>query len=243
MITRKIFTSLFLILTILPTAVFAQFTPQTFTPDGTHLGDLQISGQAYNIFQLIFGAGIPADVLNTNDVLQRLLFPFIAVWFIMYGILAELRIFTRTNWVQAVLALLIALISSASGALWYVVAFFFLTGGYLGTIMFGVLLIVGIFLWGAAKLWGWGIRGRHSGGMGMLLRRSREALDYDAQIQRREDELRRLRYAADAGIMDKLVAATEIQKILKEVDDLEKKKREITGDVKKDIERPRAGVA
>lgn len=164
--------------------LFAVYLPAIVL--GQKLGD--IPGTNYNIFNLVFGAELPEDMLTTEKVLQYLLFPFLAIVVIMYGILSELRIFRRHNWINGLIALLIAFMASSTGYLLIFTHWIIGVGGGLaGIIVFTVLLFVGIFLWGGSTIWvRWRKPGRSIGGAFEKFQEEQALL---AEIQEIKDRL------------------------------------------------------
>jgi len=111
---------------------------------------LTVAGTEVDFLKIIFGPNVPEDWYDLYSVMQYLVFPFLSVWMVLYGILEELRIFRRKSGVQALIALLISLTASASGTLLYVVMGTFTVMGWLGILAFFGVFVVG------ASLWAWG---------------------------------------------------------------------------------------
>jgi hypothetical protein len=110
------------------------------------------------ILEFLFGTEFPDEWLTWSGFMQNIIFPFIAVFVVMYGILSELRIFHNAN-VKAVLSLVMAFVGGTV-VLQTMRAFLFANALW-GTVGWGVLLIFGIGAWVVARgaeYYGWGNR-------------------------------------------------------------------------------------
>jgi len=130
------------------------------------LGD--IPGTNLNILKIIFGPDafsvFPQSQPTAYGFLQYLVFPFLSLWMVLYGILEEIRIFRRKTSINAVVAFLMAIISGPTGALVIVVRTSFLYMGAFGFLAFIVLFFFGVVAWAGVRLWSfgapWGKSGR-----------------------------------------------------------------------------------
>jgi len=130
--------------------------------DGTSLPTTEDIMEAIVIF--LFGSEALAQNpswVTYEGFMQNLIFPFIALFTVMYGILTEIRIFHNAN-VKAVLSLVMAFV----GGIWAIPAmhFFLLTNAAWGTVVWGVVLFIGICAWGWSRLaeyWDWGSNTRN----------------------------------------------------------------------------------
>jgi len=91
----------------------------------------------------IFGEDFPSYWLTYSGFAQYVVFPFIAVFLVLYGILSELRIFKQTS-IKVSLSLMMALV----GGLWLlnIMRAFLVVNGFLGVIGFALLMFIGIIL-------------------------------------------------------------------------------------------------
>jgi len=115
-----------------------------------------IPGTDINIIRVIFGREVPDDWLESQNILQFLLFPFIAVWIVMYGILEELAPFRNRPSLHGFLALVIAFMASSTGYLLGAVRYLYGFLGWFGAIGFGVVLMfigIPLYLYGKARGW------------------------------------------------------------------------------------------
>lgn len=142
---KKTYLIVFLItLTLLPTIILAQTEVEWFEPGG--------------VLRIIFGPKIPEEWLHPLNILQFLVFPFILLWLIFFGILTEIRIFRRHSAINGLIALFIALIASYTGALVLFIHWTIVVAGFWGYTVFWVLLMVGIGVWFVMRMRGWGFR-------------------------------------------------------------------------------------
>jgi hypothetical protein len=183
------------------------------------LGD--ISGTDWNIFEIIFGSEVfsvfPDGQISTNNILQYLVFPFLAVWMVMYGIMVEIRIFRRKDSINAVLALLMALIASATGGLVMLTRGMFSLFGNMGMWGFGILMFFGIILWAGTRLLSWGAPWTSK----QMRRTAMEAFNTERAIGQYRDAYND--YMA-AGQYDKA------KEMLTEIQKLEEKRDRLRGD-------------
>jgi len=115
-----------------------------------------IPGTDINFIRVIFGREVPDDWLESQNILQFLLFPFIAVWIVMYGILEELSPFRNRPSLHGFLALVIAFMASSTGYLLGAVRYLYGFLGWFGAIGFGVILLfigIPLYLYGKARGW------------------------------------------------------------------------------------------
>lgn len=109
-----------------------------------------------SIIVFIFGSDFPDEWLTYSGFMQNIIFPFIAVFVVMYGILSELRIFHNAN-VKAVLSLVMAFVGGRY--LLQMMRGFLVANAFWGTLVWGLLLLFGIAAWGfarGAEYYGWG---------------------------------------------------------------------------------------
>jgi len=121
-----------------------------------------IGGTEIDPIKIVFGPDVPEEWYDMYLFMQWLVFPFIGIWMVIYGILEELRIFKRKASVQGLLALVMAFIASSSGGIVYGSRILFQAMGVWGISVFFIVFFVGAFLWGygtigmrykAASLW------------------------------------------------------------------------------------------
>lgn len=111
-----------------------------------------------SVLRIIFGPKIPEEWLFPLNILQFLVFPFILLWLVFFGILSEIRIFRRYPAINGLIALFFALIASYTGALVMFVHWTAMLVGWYGYTAFLILLVAGIFAWFVIRLRGWGFR-------------------------------------------------------------------------------------
>lgn len=137
--------------------------PETFTAcdagtTPTYLGDFLIGGKCYNIFHFVFGTDVDKAWVTSASIIQYLIFPFVAVLMVIYGIFSEIRFFRQT-WINFILGLIVALIVSSQGFLVRMMRAFLLMGGGMGIMFFGVVFIIGIILWFVGRMASFGVSG------------------------------------------------------------------------------------
>ena len=95
------------------------------------------------VFVFVFGEDFPSYWLTYAGFAQYIVFPFIAVFIVLYGILTELRIFKQTS-IKVSLSLIMALV----GGLWLLntMRVFLVVNGFFGVIGFALLMLIGIIL-------------------------------------------------------------------------------------------------
>jgi hypothetical protein len=137
---RKSSFLVFLILfsSLLSQAVFAQWI------------GIGAGGDVQGLANLIMGGNVPSQYLQIPNFFYFIIFPFISIVTIIYGILSEIRIFHSQN-VKVILAVMMSAISLPSGALLWLVVAFFTLGAWAAVIAFGTLFFVGTILWALGK--------------------------------------------------------------------------------------------
>jgi hypothetical protein len=97
------------------------------------------------VLGFIFG-DYPEGWLKTNTFMQIVIFPFIALFAVMYGIMTEIGILRKAKTAKLVFALMFSF-----GAGWpALVAMkgFMIVNSFFATSAFGILLFIGIIFWG-----------------------------------------------------------------------------------------------
>lgn len=97
--------------------------------------------------QMLWGSDFPSEAYTLRGFLQFVIFPFIGLFAIMYGILSEIKVFRTPGGRKA--QILIALMSSFLGG-WYAIGatkYLLQANAILGTVAFGVLFFIGILVW------------------------------------------------------------------------------------------------
>jgi len=170
---NKISTIILMLLLIGPTIVVAANNNGIF-------GNIE---PPIGILELFFGPNIPEEFTeNFYSVLQWLIFPFLSLWVILYGILSEVNIFRRKSHLNYWLALLIALIAGPTGALVYSVRTVFVLYGTLSFWGFAIVLFVGTGLWLYSFRFRWGLSEK-------TFSEAAESWDKREQILERLDQL------------------------------------------------------
>jgi len=101
------------------------------------------------ILRFIFG-DYPAGWLNTNSFMQIVIFPFIAIFAVFYGLLTELKIFKGQRTTKLVIALMFSF-----GGSWFALSSmkgFMIINATLATWGFGIVLFLGIIFWAGARI-------------------------------------------------------------------------------------------
>lgn len=201
--SKKIFVALILVaLLVLPSIVLAQ----------SPWGDA-VDFDAVDLIKIFFGPNIPDEFTESGyNILQWLIFPFLALWVIIFGIMSEIRIFRRGQNTRIVLSFLIAVIAAPTGGLvWMVKTLFALYGGFAFVIFIG-LMFLGTALWGVAT---WGLWG----GPGLSGKSWKDAGKRMKGSIRRQEKIRRLQeMARDSSLPEgrRTEAANEAIKLIKE---------------------------
>jgi len=111
-----------------------------------------------NTMALILGmdpAKIPSDWLGIPNVIYFIIFPYIAIVTVLYGVFSEIRIF-RSSTVKTILAIVIAGMSLPTGALISTVYWMYTIGAWVAVFGFGLVFILGAILWGVGRIYGLG---------------------------------------------------------------------------------------
>jgi len=88
--------------------------------------------------------------LTIPNVVYYLIFPFIAIVAVIYGILTEIRIFRSAN-VKFTLAFVMAGMSLPTGAMITTVYVLYTAGAWVAVVAFGCLFLLGTFFWAIGR--------------------------------------------------------------------------------------------
>ncbi len=110
-------------------------------------GTLDVSGGVAAALNLFFGPGAEVYTDEPTKILQYLIFPFIALWVVIYGILTNLKIFGYRRDFNALLSFLIAVIACPTGGLVLLVRYVFGAMGWWGFVGFAGLFFFGLVMW------------------------------------------------------------------------------------------------
>jgi Sec-independent protein translocase protein TatA len=133
---QKLLAFLLVILSLLPQLVMAQ------------------EFSVYEVGRIIFGPDAEPEWFEPYNFLQKLFFPFIALWMVMTGIMFELRIFRAKQGINYIVAFMIAMIACPTGWMVWWVKWASVTMGWFGWIVFAVVFIVGAILWASGRIMG-----------------------------------------------------------------------------------------
>jgi len=133
------------------------YPTETFTADGTHIGDFAFGNTYYNIFHFIFGSEVDGEWVTPNGMVQYLLLPFFAIALVMYGVLSEIPLGGNVPWFNTAMALIIALVVSSSGVTVRAMRGYLTIAGNMAIAFFGFILVLGIALRGLKTIGGMGV--------------------------------------------------------------------------------------
>jgi len=110
-------------------------------------GDLTADDVIEIVFTFIFGPDIPSSWLTWRSFMQLIVFPFIALFAVSYGIMSEIRIFRSTagRKVGLVVSAMMALI--AGKVVLSTIRGILVVNVWLATVGFGLVLIMGLVVW------------------------------------------------------------------------------------------------
>jgi len=108
----------------------------------------------FDPIKFVFGPEVPPEWYQVNMFMQWLVFPFIGIWLVLFGILEQLGIFRVRRSIGGFLALIMALIASSSGSLVSMSRILFQVMGGWGFLAFFVVFFVGVAFWSYGELHG-----------------------------------------------------------------------------------------
>jgi len=106
----------------------------------------------YEVGKIIFGSEVEPEWFEPYNFLQKLFFPFVALWMVMTGIMFELRIFRTKQSINYIVAFMIAMIACPTGGLVWWVTWTSAAMGWAGWTIFVVVFIVGAYFWGRGAI-------------------------------------------------------------------------------------------
>jgi hypothetical protein len=100
---------------------------------------------------------IDEEWLRMPNIFYYVLVPFIIAWTVVYGLLNELRLFrSYINWkVNFIIAFCMAFMLLPTGVLIYLVTILYSFGTFFAVLCFGILFIVGTFMWARHRWYEW----------------------------------------------------------------------------------------
>ena len=128
----------------------------TFAQQNFDLQKYLGSGFDVNILAQFIFPGLPSEWLRVPQVFWYVILPFIAVFTVVYGLFKELRIFRKApNKVNVVLAFAMTMLLLPSGVLTYIVVNLYAFSAAFAAIIFGIVFMIGVVLWGVNSTYGW----------------------------------------------------------------------------------------
>ena len=190
------------------------------------------------LFIFLFGDNYPEEWLTVSGLMQFIILPFVALLAVMYGILAELNIFKKSQTARTVIAVTFA---AAGGVIalrsmkWWMIA-----NSTLAVWGFGIMLLLGIVFWAAGgilKSW-FDVRGIYDTG----------AKKFVQDMKRREKQDKRLK---DLRAREMLLWSRwnrerdpdMKEKVRQQLEDVEREINDIEKDMYEDIKKGGPGAA
>jgi hypothetical protein len=144
-------------------------------------------GNIKSMVNVALGGKVPDEWLSLPNFFYFVVFPFIAAWAVIYGVMEEIQIFRRARTSHKVVSFVMAAMLLPSGWLLVVVNYLYLVDAWLALVAFGVLFFVGIFFWAGGTVMGWQVENRQTS---MINSMSRELQNYESQIRKLTDDIR-----------------------------------------------------
>lgn len=171
-----------------------------------------ISAGLMTVVEIFFGPEAKAYTTDPVSILQFLIFPFIALWAVLYGILTTLKIFRYQNRLNSLLSFLIAVIACPTGGLVWIVRTVFVYMGGWGFVAFAILFFVGVGAWLLSG----------------VIRFGQPLSKYFSKAGRLEDEIYIIRQQLDAARAAGAPVTPLRNKLEKKIREWERAKRKIT---------------
>jgi hypothetical protein len=168
--------------------------------------------------------GLPPEWLRVPQVFWYVILPFIAVFTVIYGLFKELRIFRHApNKVNIVLAFAMAMLLLPSGVLTFIVVNLYAFSAAFAAIVFGIVFMLGVVLWGVASSWGWYNQVSVARTQGKVIN------DLYRELKRKNVEKRHLMQELATNASDQRRGAIEnrLNQIHKETTDIEERMRAV----------------
>lgn len=175
-------------------------------------GTLDVSGGVAAALNLFFGPGAEVYTDEPTKILQYLIFPFIALWVVIYGILTNLKIFGYRTGFNALLSFLIAVIACPTGGLVLLVRYVFGAMGWWGFVGFAGLFFFGLAMWV----------------IGDVIRFGRPISRYFSEAGRLEDQIYAIRQQIDQARAAGASTTKLRNELEKKVKEWEKTKKKLT---------------
>jgi len=106
-----------------------------------------------NTAKLILGYDVNPKDLAFPNFIYFIVFPFIAIVTVLYGVMTEIRIFRSTT-VKTILSITMAGMTLPTGIMLTTVYYLYSIGAWVAVAGFGVVFILGTILWGVGRVGG-----------------------------------------------------------------------------------------
>lgn len=204
-----LFVAIFFSLLLLSSSVFAQ-----------NWWDFPVNWEIYSIKNMVkvIIPGVRDEWLAFPDFIYFVVFPFVAAWAVIYGIMEEIHIFRTARFAHKVVSFVMAAMLLPSGWLLVIVNWLYMIDAWVALVTFGLVFLAGTIFWGYGTFVG--VRSEHwdQGRYKSLHRGVRnEIIDTKTKIYQLKEEI-----AKNKNISKN---SAEIDKLYEKLTELESKKK------------------
>jgi len=161
--------------------------------------------------------GARDEWLTLPNFFYFIVFPFIAAWAVIYGIMEEIRIFRRSKTPQKIISFVMAALLLPSGWLLIIVNYFYAFDAWVALMAFGIIFFIGIFFWGFGTFRGYQTDYREKD---LANQMSAQLLNYEQKIRKISEDIKNGRINSTEGF-------NAIQEVRKEMDIVRERIRSI----------------
>jgi len=112
------------------------------------------AGGVKDMLRLVLGSNVPEEWLSLPNFVYFIVFPFVAAWAVIYGVMEEIQIFRRARTSHKVVSFVMAAMLLPSGWLMIIVNYFYMFDAWVALVAFGVVFLVGTLTWGYGRVIG-----------------------------------------------------------------------------------------
>jgi len=143
--------------------------------------------------------GARDEWLTLPNFFYFIVFPFVAAWAVIYGIMEEIRIFRTAKTPQKIISFVMAALLLPSGWLLIIVNYFYAFDAWVALMAFGIIFFIGIFFWGAGTFQGYRADYREKD---LVNQMSAQLLNYEQRIRKISEQIKKGEISPTQGFND-----------------------------------------
>lgn len=168
---------------------------------------MRYSGGIENMLTMVLGKNVPREWLSLPNFVYFIVFPFVAAWAVIYGVMEEIQIFRRAKTSHKIVSFVMAAMLLPTGYLMIAVNYLYMIDAVVALFAFGFLFLFGTILWAVGR--GYGMTSEFDVRKRMMGDVKNEVARYTQEIERLQREL--AQNPNDEHRYDKLTKITDYE--------------------------------